>query len=466
LESIGAIYNVRTANGILVLNKDTVDNYTGDSIFAARYAGKSGNNIRVYLIDIDTIEHSQWSDKLDMIFDESNDLAVVITRTDDFGNNEVTEVFINLIKGTGTSNWINTINAQSELIWVLGVPNSYRESLGQRNVWNSSLVGDIRVYVNLLSSGDHEYILADGNDGELVAGDWIRAILPFKNKEVSDISLLFGAGDGLNVTEYKVFLSNLVDAAYSRKDIVALLSPHILMSTNVDDVITFFDSVRLTLTDHVMQTYAFADSNFKYQYDVFNDTYRWLPLCGDIAGVMSRTDEDRDPWFSPAGFDRGGIKNVTKLRFAQNRTDRDMLYKKSINPVCTFPGQGTILYGDKTFTRKSTSFDRINVRRLFIVLEKLIESASNQTLFEFNDDFTRSQFVSMVEPFLRDVKGRRGIYDFKVVCDTTNNTSTVIDSNRFVGDIYIKPTRSINFIQLNFVAVATGVEFNEVVGKF
>jgi|APSaa5957512535_1039671.scaffolds.fasta_scaffold11741_3 hypothetical protein len=466
LESVGASYNVRSATGVLVLNEDTVDGYTGDSIFAARYAGDFGNKLRVHLVDIDTIENSLFVDKLDMIFDNSDDLAVVVTQSDDTGYEDISEVFVNLSKSSGTSNWINTINAQSELIWVLGVPLSYRESPTQRNVWNSSLTGDVRSYVNLLASGDHKYILADGNNGDVNLSDWQTAMLPFRNKEVSDISLLFGSGDGLNLEDYKTFLLGLVDVAYSRKDIVSLLSPHITMSNSTEDVVTFFDSLRSNMGDHVMQTYAFADSNFKYQYDVFSDSYRWVPLCGDIAGVMSRTDEDRDPWFSPAGFNRGGIKNVTKLRFAQDRTDRDMLYKKSINPVCTFPGQGTILYGDKTFTRKSTSFDRINVRRLFIVLEKLIEAASNQTLFEFNDDFTRSQFVSMVEPFLRDVKGRRGIYDFKVVCDTTNNTPTVIDSNRFIGDIYIKPSRSINFIQLNFVAVATGIEFNEVVGKF
>jgi len=474
LESVGASYDVRTATGFLVLNEYTVfengelksfDDYTGDSIFAARYAGEYGNRIKIYLIDMDTIYQHKWEYRLDMIFDESNDLAVVVTVVDDSGNENIEEVYINLTKSQGTSNWINTINAQSELIWVLGVPLSYRESSLQRNVWNSSFAGGVRTYVNLLASGDHKYILADGNNGDVNLGDWTRAMLPFRNKEVSDISLLFGAGDNLDISDYKTFLLNLVDAAYLRKDIVALLSPHILKSTKTSDVVDFFDSLRSTMGDHTMQTYAFADSNFKYQYDVFGDTYRWVPLCGDIAGVMSRTDEDRDPWFSPAGFNRGGIKNVTKLRFAQDRADRDELYKKSINPVCTFPGQGTILYGDKTFTRKSTSFDRINVRRLFIVLEKLIESASNQLLFEFNDDFTRAQFVSMVEPFLRDVKGRRGIYDFKVVCDTTNNTPTVIDSNRFIGDIYIKPSRSINFIQLNFVAVATGIEFNEVVGN-
>jgi phage tail sheath protein FI len=208
------------------------------------------------------------------------------------------------------------------------------------------------------------------------------------------------------------------------------------------------------------------DSGYKYRYDKYNDMYRYVPLNGDIAGLMVRTDSTRDPWFSPAGFNRGQIKNIVKLAWNPDKANRDTLYKNGVNPVVTFPGQGTILYGDKTLLAKPSAFDRINVRRLFIVLEKAIATASKFTLFEYNDEFTRAQFRSLVEPFLRDVQGRRGIYDFRVVCDETNNTGEVIDRNEFVGDIYIKPARSINFIQLNFVAVRSGVEFSEVVGKF
>jgi phage tail sheath protein FI len=185
-----------------------------------------------------------------------------------------------------------------------------------------------------------------------------------------------------------------------------------------------------------------------------------------MAGLCVRTDETRDPWFSPAGYNRGIIKNVVKLAFNPNKTARDVLYKNGINPVVTFPGQGTILFGDKTALSKPSAFDRINVRRLFIVLEKAIATAAKYSLFEFNDDITRAQFKNLVEPFLRDVQGRRGIYDFKVICDTTNNTGEVIDRNEFRGDIYIKPAKSINFIQLNFVAVRSGIEFSEIVGQF
>jgi phage tail sheath protein FI len=209
-------------------------------------------------------------------------------------------------------------------------------------------------------------------------------------------------------------------------------------------------------------SYVFIDSGYKYQYDIYNDKNRWVPLNGDIAGLCARTDLNFDPWYSPAGLNRGQVRGVIKLAFQPRQAARDTLYKNNINPVATFTGEGTVLYGDKTAQAKPSAFDRINVRRLFIVLEKAIATAAKYSLFEFNDAFTRSQFRSLVEPFLRDVQARRGLIDFKVVCDERNNTPEVIDSNRFVADIYIKPNRSINFIQLNFVATRTGVNFSEV----
>jgi phage tail sheath protein FI len=209
-------------------------------------------------------------------------------------------------------------------------------------------------------------------------------------------------------------------------------------------------------------SYAVMDSGWKYQYDRYNDVYRYVPCNGDTAGATVRTDFVADPWFSPAGLNRGQIKNVVKLAYSPSKTDRDTLYKKGVNPIVTLPGQGTVLYGDKTLLSKPSAFDRINVRRLFIVLEKSIATAAKYQLFEFNDAFTRAQFKNLVEPFLRDVQGRRGITDFKVVCDETNNTGEVIDKNEFVADIYVKPARSINYIQLNFVATRSGINFEEV----
>jgi len=266
-------------------------------------------------------------------------------------------------------------------------------------------------------------------------------------------------GSGEQLANY--LIDNVTE---QRKDCIAFVSPPSTSTVNVpnqeqSNLVTFRNLLRST-------SYAVIDSGHKYQYDKYNDLYRYVPLNGDIAGLCVRTDNLRDPWFSPAGFNRGAIKNIIKLAYNPDKADRDQLYKAGINPVVNFPGQGTVLYGDKTLLAKPSAFDRINVRRLFIVLEKAIATAAKFTLFEFNDEFTRAQFRNLVEPFLRDVQGRRGIYDFKVVCDTTNNTPEVIDRNEFRGDIYIKPARSINFIQLNFVAVRTGVEFDEIVGRF
>ncbi len=288
----------------------------------------------------------------------------------------------------------------------------------------------------------------------------------FSDPEEMDISMVLGGPHGGTTSKYII-----ESVAEKRKDCVAFISPqesNVVGTGTLSTKLTAVKAYRLTTSgiNSLSSSYGFMDSGWKYQYDKFNDKYRWVPLNGDIAGLCVRTDESRDPWWSPAGFNRGHIKNVVKLAWNPQKAHRDELYKNGINPVVTVPGQGTVLFGDKTLQAKPSAFDRINVRRLFIVLEKAIATAAKFTLFEFNDEFTRSQFVNMVEPFLRDVQGRRGIYDFRVVCDESNNTGEVIDRNEFVGDIYIKPARSINFIQLNFVAVRTGVDFEEVVGKF
>ena len=284
----------------------------------------------------------------------------------------------------------------------------------------------------------------------------------FMNSNESDISLVLqgkarGGDRGQQLGNYIV--DNICE---HRKDCVAFLSPNYESVINnlyqeVDDVIAFRNAI-------TSSSYAVIDSGYKYMYDRYNDLYRWVPLNGDIAGLCARTDDTNDPWFSPAGYNRGLIKNVVKLAYNPSQAERDSLYKSDVNPVINVTGAGTLLFGDKTALGKPSAFDRINVRRLFIVLEKAIALAAKYTLFEFNDAFTRTQFRNLVEPYLRDVQGRRGIFDFKVVCDETNNTPEIIDRNEFVGDIYIKPARSINFIQLNFIAVRTGVAFNEIIG--
>jgi len=300
----------------------------------------------------------------------------------------------------------------------------------------------------------------DGADGTITAGSLINGYTLFEDTENVDISLLIAA-DGADKSTAVV--NKLTDIAETRKDCVAFISPTYEDTLLDTDPTTSIKDTALGLS---RSSYTVHDSGWKQMYDKYNDRYRWVPLNGDIAGLCARTDRERDPWFSPAGFQRGAIKNVVKLALNPNKTQRDVLYKAGVNPVVSLPGEGTLLFGDKTFANKPSSFDRINVRRLFIILEKAIARAARASLFEFNDEFTRAQFVSLVEPFLRTVQGRRGIYDFRVVCDESNNTADIIDRNEFVGDIYIKPARSINFVQLNFVAVRTGVEFNEIVGKF
>lgn len=242
---------------------------------------------------------------------------------------------------------------------------------------------------------------------------------------------------------------------------MAFVSPPIAdtqgSSTPAADVKAFVDSL-------TSSSYASCDSTALYVYDKYSDKYRYIGAAGHVAGLCANTDQIADAWFSPAGVNRGQLLGVTKLAFNPNQADRDVLYKARANPIVSFPGQGTVLFGDRTLLSKPSAFDRINVRRLFNTLEKAISTAAKAQLFEFNDEFTRAQFKNLVEPFLRDVKGRRGLSDFLVVCDNTNNDNQVIDSNQFVADIFIKPNKSINFITLNFVATRSGVEFNEIAG--
>ena len=375
----------------------------------------------------------------------------------------VLEVYQNVSRATdakteqGATNYYkDVINQNSSWVWV-GKPTTTGASNTSLLVANSTATKPLTLSFIQGSDGDDET--------KLPIGRLAAAYDKFINSAEVDISLLLtgksrGGTNGEQVANY--LIDNIAEV---RRDCVVFVSPDkadVVANAGKNEaaaIVTFRNSLRST-------SYAVLDSGYKYMYDKYNDLYRYIPLNGDTAGLCVRTDTVRDPWWSPAGFNRGQIKNVVKLAYNPDKADRDVLYKSGINPVVTFPGQGTVLYGDKTLLAKPSAFDRINVRRLFIVLEKAIATASQFTLFEFNDEFTRAQFKNLVEPFLRDVQGRRGIYDFRVVCDETNNTGEVIDRNEFVGDIYIKPARSINFIQLNFVAVRTGVEFSEIVGQF
>ena len=299
------------------------------------------------------------------------------------------------------------------------------------------------------------------DDNVLSVGETTAMYNKFADAETVDLSLVFQSNSGLSASD-NITLSNFITAlCAARKDAVGFVSPQRAATANATAPATAVATWRTGLTS---TSYGFADSGSLYVYDKYNDVYRYICAAGSMAGLSANADLVADAWFSPAGFTRGNVRNVTKLAWNPNQAERDELYKTGVNPIVTFPGQGTVLFGDKTIQSKASAFDRINVRRLFIVLEKAVSTASKASLFEFNDEFTRAQFRNMVEPFLRDVQGRRGITDFKVVCDGTNNTGNIIDANKFVADIYVKPARSINFITLNFIATRTGVEFSEIAG--
>jgi len=391
--------------------------------------------------------------------------AVVVDEDGKFSgsNGTVLEVFQNLSRATdsknsdGTSNYYKTvINDNSKYVWVAN-PTADAPVAVAAAVANSTRAAP---YTKSFGGGTNGV-----SEGSTSMAALANAYDLFADSKSVDVSLLI-TGKSINGAQLANYIIDNV--AEVRKDCVVFVSPERddvvgtgvgVEGQQVDNSIAFRNTMRSS-------SYAFLDSGYKKQYDKYNDVFRFIPLNGDIAGLAARTDDVRDAWFSPAGFSRGQIKNIFSLAWNPNQVERDNLYRADVNPVVSFQGQGTILYGDKTALGKPSAFDRINVRRLFIVLEKAIANASQSTLFEFNDEFTRAQFKNLVEPFLRDLQGRRGIYDFRVVCDETNNTEEVIDTNRFVGDIYIKPARSINFIQLNFVSVRSGVEFTEIVGRF
>ena len=397
------------------------------------------------------------------LYDEIH-VAVVDEDGEWTGNREeVLEAYtgVSVAKGAkfedgGKAFYLDRINRRSKFIWHMdhnGAGDAYTTAGAAVAAWGAAAGAS-----EWASSGDIVTAsLVGGVDGsDVTDGNKIEAYNYFKNSEETEIGLLMGAESSATVA------LQLISIVEGRKDCVAFLSPEKSDVVNnvggeADAVVNFRNSLGST-------SYAVLDSGWKYQYDRYNDVYRYVPLNGDTAGVTAATESSRDAWYSPAGFTRGNIRNVVKLPFNPRQSERDTLYKNNVNPITTFMGTGTVLFGDKTLLAKPSAFDRINVRRLFIILEKAISRFARFSLFEFNDAFTRAQFVGAVEPFLRNVQGRDGIIDFKVVCDASNNTSDVVDRNEFVGDIYVKPNRAINFIQLNFVAVRSGVEFSEIIG--
>ena len=319
----------------------------------------------------------------------------------------------------------------------------------------------------LVSGVDVSALTGGTDDYSVTAGELELAYDKFEDTENLDINLVLGGPSSAvadTVAGHDTHVTMITALCESRRDCVGFVSPYRAATVGGTSNVTMTKNVKDAFDTCPSSSYMVFDSGYKYMYDKYNDVYRFVPLNGDTAGLCAHTDTVADPWFSPAGYTRGNVRGAIKLSYNPLKADRDILYKARINPVVNFPGQCVVLFGDKTAQTKPSAFDRINVRRLFLVLEKAIATAAKFQLFEFNDEFTRAQFRSLIEPFLRDVQGRRGITDFLVKCDASNNTGSVIDRNEFVADIFVKPARSINFITLNFVATRTGVAFSEVGG--
>lgn len=376
----------------------------------------------------------------------------------------ILEIFEGLSLGTnaktpnGASNFIdNVLNRSSRYIIVNGLD---RLVTGDST---SRIINSETQPFNPI--GSMVYTLAGGIDGNIDNGDIETALELFENSETVDINFIFADDSFSDINNVKAVANSIISLAEKRRDVIAFVSPpYSVVDSGTDSQKTA--AVKSFFNDGISaSTYAMFGSSPVQMYNRYADRFIWVSCAGHLAGLCANTDLISEPWFSPAGFTRGGLRNIVRTAFSPNQVQRDDLYKVGINPIVTFPGQGIVLYGDKTGTQRPSAFSRINVRRLFITLQKAIAEFSKFQLFELNDDFTRSSFLAAVEPYLRGVQGRRGISDFRVICDTTNNTQDVIDSNRFVADIYIKPERSINFITLNFVATRTGVEFAEIIGE-
>ena len=408
---------------------DSVDRAPGTTAWTADRGG-SGDEIHVVVVDEDGVVSGEPGRVIEAF---SNMSKASDAKTPQGDNNYYADVIF---------------NKSSQIFWM------DHNSAGTN--WGSAATGITFTAVNVPTLES----LTGGAVGSAVTDGQLKtAYEKFQDAETVDVGLIM-AGPSSSSTH----VDNLITIAETRKDAVVFASPQrsdvvniTNSNTQMSNVIGFFNAIRSS-------SYVVFDSGYKYQYDRYADIYRFVPLNGDMAGLSARTDTVADSWFSPAGFNRGIVRGAVKLAFNPTKAQRDQLYPARINPVATFPGQGTILFGDKTGLTTPSAFDRINVRRLFIVLEKAISTASKFQLFESNDEFTRANFRNIVEPFLREVQGRRGITDFQVVCDETNNTGEVIDRNEFIAEIFIKPARSINFITLSFVATRTGVSFDEVAG--
>ena len=477
--------NATNGTAKLVKNEDHYDSLSHDGTFIARYPGVLGNAIEVQICPANATAIAAFNNKTGGAYDfpasASFDSNPGTSDSAAVGGHSNDELHIAIVDKTGA--WTGTANTVLETFAFVsqasdaykadGTSNYYKEVINRTSkyVWwtghasgltdaGESFASQSSATAYVTGTSVITAAMAGGTDDNAPThGELGTSYDLLADAETVDVNLLFAYPDANGA---KDIADKLISICNTRKDCMAFVSPPIEDSVGTDtpaaDVKAWADTLAST-------SYASTDSGAVYVYDKYNDVYRWLGASGLCAGLCANTDNVADAWFSPAGTTRGQLFGVTKLAYNPKKADRDMLYKARVNPLVSFPGQGTMLFGDKTLLSKPSAFDRINVRRLFIVIEKAVSTAAKGQLFEFNDEFTRAQFRNLLEPFLRDVKGRRGVTDFRVVCDTTNNTGQVIDANRFVADIFIKPSRSINFISLNFIATRTGVDFSEVAGS-
>jgi len=449
----------KSTNDITIKRKDEPEHFTASDSSGLFAALTDGATVTRYWEFYDLVSKAPGTSPFVTQAGGSNDELHIVVVDEDGGitgtKGEVLEVFAALSKASdakgaqGDTNYYPTViqNKSNYIYWM------DHNSSGTN--WGSAAASTTYTDVTAVSNVS----LSNGANGSTrTNAQLLTSYELFKDAETVDVGLIIaGKGDATHI-------DNLITIAEDRKDAVVFASPErsdvvgvTSAASQATNVIGFFNGIRSS-------SYVMFDSGYKYMYDRYSDVYRYVPLNGDLAGLSARTDLIADAWYSPAGLNRGIIRGAVKLAFNPNKTQRDDLYRARVNPVATFPGQGTVLFGDKTGLTAPSAFDRINVRRLFITLEKAVATASKFQLFEFNDEFTRANFRNIVEPFLREVQGRRGITDFLVVCDETNNTGEVIDRNEFIAEIFIKPARSINFITLQFIATRTGVSFDEVAG--
>ena len=477
----GAVgYAIQAINNKNVFDANTSLDSDGHT-FIGRFPGALGNSIRVSICPANSTAFGTWD------YASSYDGAPGSSALDSNAGGPGTELHLAVIdnngeftgtKGTvlesypyvsaatnsvladGSTNYVkNVVNERSKYIYMVNFDSDYTAA----NAGTAMTPGVQKTYISGLTTSVHYDFDSGANSAALGTGEIATGHDLFEDEEAVEVDFLIAPGMGSRADQTTV-TNDLVANAIARKDCVVVSSPARTDVVNVTNEGTATDNITTTAATFTKSSYLIMDGNYLKVYDKFNDQFIQIPAASSVAGLMAETDRVAAPWFSPAGTRRGQLLGVTAIDYNPNKTRRDTLYKAGVNPVVNVAGSGVVLFGDKTLLNRPSAFDRINVRRLFLTLERAIAQAAKNVMFEFNDEFTRAEFVNVIEPVLRDVRARRGITDFRIIADETVNTPAVVDRNEFIANIFIKPARSINYVTLNFVAVRTGVDFTEVVG--